>query len=98
VKRIAVSSRAALIRAFSTPNVVIRVVDHWQEQLRGTTRTPEKVQGNGYYFRAADSTGKIVRMWAMTPKVSELQFNPDNTVTFFPNTTHKWTLAFELLD
>lgn len=93
---IAVNSLASLKRAIATPNVVIRVKEHWQEQLRGTTRTPEKIQGKGYFFRGPDWKGEIKRMWAPTPKASELRFNEDGSVTFYPGADKSWTLVFEV--
>jgi hypothetical protein len=87
---------AEMKRAVLTSGVSIRVVSHWQPQLVGTIRTPETVQGNGYWFRAPQfSDGKVVRMWAAYPKSSELRFNADGTVTFYPDTAKTWTLAFD---
>jgi hypothetical protein len=92
---IELNSRASLIRALSVQGLVIRVLKHWQPQLQDTTRSPEKVQTNGYFFRGLDVDGKIARMWAPIPKASELAFNVDGSVTFHPNTERSWTLAFE---
>lgn len=92
-----IKTLAEMKRAISTPDIQIKVTHHWQLQLIGTTRSPETVQGNGYYFRAPQARdGKIVRMWAATPKASELRFNDDGTVTFYPDTNRSWTLSFEV--
>jgi hypothetical protein len=90
-----VDSLAALKRAIATPNVVIRVLDHWQGQLKGTTRTPIKIQTNGYWFMGCDYKGTMCRMFADLPKASQLRFNPDGSVTFHPDTGRSWTLQFE---
>lgn len=97
-EKIAVTSLASVKRAIAVPNVCIRVVEHWQEQLRGTTRTPTKVQTNGYYYNGPNREGKIVRMWCELPKAAQLRFNPDGSVTFYPDTDRSWTLAFELAE
>lgn len=89
-------SLAELKRTIATQGVVIRVREHWQSQLVGTTRTPETVQGNGYYFRGPTSTGEVKRMWAETPKASQLRFNEDGSVTYYPDTPKSWTLEFEI--
>jgi hypothetical protein len=86
---------ASLKRAIATPNVIIRVVSHWQPQLKGTTRIPTKIQTNGYWFDAPDNSGKVARMWAPLPEVTELEFM-DDYVVFHPNTARSWTLAFEV--
>jgi hypothetical protein len=91
-----ITSLASLKRAVAIPNVVIRVLDHWQDNLKKTTRTPTKVQTNGYFYDGPDRTGKVVRMWAPIPKASELRFNPDGSVTFHPATERSWTLSFEV--
>lgn len=98
-----VNSLASLKRAIATPNVVIRVLQHWQPQLRGTTRTPivtrangkPGVQTNGYYFLGANLQGETKELWCFLPKVSDLRFNSDGSVTFHPDTDRSWTLSFE---
>jgi len=90
-----VNSLASLKRAIAIPGVRIRVIEHWQENLRGTTRTPTKVQTNGYYFTGRDWKGTVGRMWCGLPKASELRFNADGSVTFYPDTEKTWTLAFD---
>lgn len=105
------TSRASLIRAIK-PGVIIRVLEHWQEYLRGTERTPKVIrnsgksgiQTNGYYFdgqRPKDhwkdgphTEMETVEMWADIPAASKLRFNPDGSVTFYPDTDRSWTLAF----
>ena len=92
-----IKNLASLKRAIASPGVQIKVIAHWQPQLVGTVRTPETVQGNGYFFRGPQaSDGKVVRMWAETPKASQLRFNPDNTVTYYPDTERSWTLSFSM--
>jgi hypothetical protein len=99
----AITSLASLKRAIGTPGVVIRCLAHWQSHLVGTTRTPKPVrrggrngiQTNGYYFDGTTKDGKTEEMWAPTPKASELRFNPDGSVTYYPGTERSWTLAFE---
>lgn len=90
-----IENLAQMKRAISTPGISIRVVSHWQGQLVGTTRTPTKIQTNGYYFEGPNLSGVVVRMWSGTPKASELRFNPDGSVTFYPGTSHEYTLSFE---
>jgi len=34
-------------------------------------------------------------MWCGLPKASELRFNADGSVTFYPDTEKTWTLAFD---
>lgn len=55
-------------KAALKPGLQIEVTEHWIEKLRGTTRTVEAVQGNGYWFRAPDGQ----RMWAPHPKAAQL--------------------------
>jgi hypothetical protein len=101
--KIPVSSLASLKRAIAVSNVCIRVLKHWQSQLEGTTRTPivvrkngkPGVQTNGYYFVGRDYKGAIAEMWCPLPKATELAFNEDGSVTFYPNTERSWTLLFE---
>lgn len=107
--QIPVTSLASLKRAIQQ-GATIRVLDHWQPNLIGTTRKAVKVQTNGYWFYGPDHSGKSVRMWAEYPKAAELRFNQEGTVTFHPNAPecrgsciaelrvphrHKWTLRFE---
>ena len=49
----------------------LAVLDHWQEKLRGTTRTVQKVQGNGYWFFTDDVAGTF---FAGQPKSWRLKF------------------------
>lgn len=92
----AINSVAAFKRAIAEPNTVIRVIEHWQPQLKGTTRKPTKVQGNGYWFQGPRfSDGKIERMWAPIPKASDLKFNDDGSVTFHPASQKTWTIVVE---
>lgn len=101
---IRIESLAGLKRAIATPDVSIRVVDHWQPQLRGTTRKPKAIrsggkpgiQTNGYWFDGPTHDSTIKEMWAGTPKASHLRFNEDGSVTYYPGTDRSWTLAFEL--
>lgn len=87
---------ADLKRAVNAPDTIIRVVSHWQPQLVGTTRKPFDVQTNGYWFMGPQlADNRIVRMWAPFPKASQLRFNEDGTVTFFPDEKITWTQAFE---
>ena len=50
-------------------------------------------------IRLSDTEGKVYR-WNIrrvpraVPKASELQFNQDGTVTFYPGTNRSWTLEF----
>lgn len=99
-------SRADLARALQIPGILITVVEHWQPRLVGTTRTPKAkrksgrpgVQTNGYYFDGPNLDGTIVELWAELPKASELRFNHDGTVTFYPaglgEASKSWTLRF----
>ena len=50
----------------------LRVLEHWNPNLVGKTRTVCKVQTNGYFFRNDDETQ---RMWAPKPRASELKFD-----------------------
>lgn len=54
----------------------IEVLQHWQPQLAGMTRTANKVQGNGYWF---ERDGK--RYWAPWPTAKEITFNADGSYT-----------------
>ena len=92
---IVIDSLAGLKRAIAVPGVTIHVREHWQTQLKGTTRTPCKVQGNGYWFMGPNTKGETAKMWANIPKASELAFNSDGSVTFYPGTEKSWTLVFE---
>lgn len=94
--QIQVKNLASLKRAIAMPGISIRVLSHWQPNLSGTTRTPVRVQGNGYYFMGMDCKGQTVRMWAELPKSGLLRFNDDGTVTFHPGEEKRWTLAFEI--
>jgi hypothetical protein len=96
-------SRADLVRALHIPGVLISVVEHWLPELVATTRTPKArrnksgrpgIQTNGYWFDSPNLEGKIVEMWAELPKASELRFNHDGTVTFYPAGPKSWTLRF----
>lgn len=89
-----IHSLAAMRRAVSTPGVRIEVVEHWQPHLRGTSRTPDKVQNNGYRWLGTNRDGKVVQLWCHYPKASELAFNDDGTVTFHPGTEKSWRLRF----
>jgi hypothetical protein len=99
-----VKSRAELIRAIKQAGLTIRVTEHWQPHLKGTTRTPKLyrnsgkrgIQSNGYYFDGVGHDGKLTEMWAEIPPASELRFNEDKTVTFHPNNEKSWTLTFEI--
>lgn len=94
-----IDSLAALKRAIKIPGVRIQVLEHWQEKLRNTVRTPivtrasgkPGVQTNGYYFLDAGR-----EMWCALPKVTELEFNIDGSVTFHPKTDRSWRLLFEV--
>lgn len=98
-----IDSVAALKRAIK-PDTSIKVIEHWQPHLKGTTRHPlavrksgkRGIQTNGYYFAGTGQDGKACEMWAEIPKASELKFNGDNSVTFHPGTERSWTLAFEI--
>lgn len=85
---------ADMKRAVSIPGINIEVVSHWLPYLVGTERTPEKVQGNGYWFMSPKDDGTIVRMWAQHPPASQLRFYGDDRVTFHPDTPKCWTLRF----
>jgi hypothetical protein len=97
-----IKSLADLKRAIKLPGLIIKVCEHWQPNLIGTTRTPKAVrnsgksgiQTNGYYFDGVGHEGKLVEMWAMIPPASQLRFNDGGSVTFYPNTERSWTLAF----
>ena len=91
-----IKTLASLKRAISTPNILIRVVAHWQPQLQGTERAPTRIQTNGYYFMGPNNQNEIKEMWAETPKASQLRFNEDGSVTYFPETNRSWTLSFEV--
>jgi hypothetical protein len=89
------TSLASMKRAVATREP-IEVVDHWQPQLVGTVRTPERVQTNAYSFHAPkyNDPEQIVESWCYYPKASELRFNDDGTVTFYPDADRSWTLRF----
>lgn len=97
-----IESLAGLKRALAIPFVQITVTEHWQPQLRGSTRIPlytrangkPGVQSNGYYFMGFNSAGELREMWCDLPKASQLRFNADGTVTFHPDTDRSWTLSF----
>lgn len=106
---ILVTSLASMRRAIAE-GATIRVLEHWQPQLVGTTRKAIAVQGNGYWFYGRNTLGQNVRMWAEYPKAAQLRFNRDGTVTFYPEVVtctgscteaggtehrHSWTLRFE---
>jgi len=102
---IAVTSLGGLKCALRTPNVQVRVLEHWQEDLRNTTRTPIRklqngkpgVQTNGFYFAGRDQKGVAREMWCPFPKLVDLHFNANGSVTFFPQSpSHSWTLLFEV--
>lgn len=93
-KPVMIRNRAQLLRAI-VPGCVIETIAHFQPQLVGTTRTPTKIQTNGYFFSGTTFSGKPdQRMWAEIPKASELRFNDDGTVTFHPGTEKTWTQRF----
>jgi hypothetical protein len=85
-----------------TLDELLRVRNHWQPQLVGTTRTPKAIrnggkpgiQTNGYWFDGPNHDGKTVEMWASIPPASQLRFNDDGSVTFYPDTDRSWTLEF----
>lgn len=100
---------AELKRAI-TPETNISVVHHWQPRLVGTIRRPKAIrncgkrgiQGNGYYFDGPAHDGSLAELFADLPKkASELRFNEDGSVTFYPDAEelngirHSWTLRFE---
>lgn len=87
-------SLAAMRRLVETPDVLIIVLEHWQERLRGTTRIPKRVQTGAYTFMAPNREGQVTEQWCYYPKASELRFNADGSVTFHPGTEKSWTLAF----
>ena len=99
-----VKNRVEMIRAIATPNINIRVLEHWNPRLQGTIRRPlarranlkAGVQTNGYFFLGKDFNGDETEMWSDYPPASKLQFNEDGSVTFHPGTERSWTLAFEL--
>jgi hypothetical protein len=91
-----VTSLASLKRAIATPNIIIYVEEHWQENLAATSRVPSRIQTNGYWFYGLNRQGERKEMWAPTPKASELRFNPDGTVTYYPDTPKSWRLRFEV--
>jgi hypothetical protein len=53
-----------------------------------------KLQTNGYWFMGKTVKGEIAKMWSKYPKASQLQFNEDGSVTWYPGTDRSWTLAF----
>lgn len=103
-KTMKIKNLAELKRALTIANIVIRVLEHWQPNLKGTTRTPiavrkngkPGVQTNGYYFMGPKQDGTIVEMWCALPKASELRFEENGAVTFYHGTDRNWTLSFEI--
>ena len=93
-------SRTDFLRTIKQAGVSIRVITHWQTHLVGTVRTPKIVrnsgkpgiQTNGYYFDGISHAGKPCEMWAAIPPASDLRFNADGSVTFYPEQEKSWTL------
>jgi hypothetical protein len=91
---IRIESLAALRRAPKIGAPIV-VMAHWQERLRGTTRTPKKVQQNGYAYDGTDNDGRACTMWCYHPsKRAEVRFNEDGSVTYFPDSPRSWTLMY----
>ena len=98
------TSRAQLIRTLPQPGLVIHVLEHWQPQLAGTSRSPKAlrdggrpgIQTNGYYFDGLKTDGTKAEMWSDIPPASKLRFEPDGTVTFFPGEPRTWRQRFEV--
>lgn len=86
-----IDSLAALKRAI-VPGARIKVLAHWQARLVGSWRTPIRIQDNAYIYAGTDTDGKPRESWCYTPKASELGFNSDGSVTYFPGGERSWTL------
>lgn len=59
----------------------IEAIEHWRPEVLGGIRTVTKTQTNGYWFLLP---GAERRSWADYPKRSELAFNDDGSITFYP--------------
>ena len=61
---------------------LVKVVDHWSDNVKGSIRKVTKTQGNGYWYTIGSDPK---RLWADYAKRSQATFHDDGTITFqFP--------------
>ena len=80
-------------RALKIPGLTIKVIDHWQSQLEGTTRVPIKVMSDGRYtFKGPD--GRTMWSGMSVQKARDLKFYGDDRVRYYPGTERSWLVQF----
>jgi hypothetical protein len=69
----------------------LRCIDHFQEKLKGQTRTVTKAQGNGYFY----TFGNGERYWMPYPPASGITFDG---ASFTIRYDEKKVFTLELID
>jgi hypothetical protein len=87
-----IKSLAALKRAL-TVGTRLRVIDHWNPDLRNTSRVITKTQTNGVYFQVPESD-KWKNAWMPYPPAKNVSFPAPGRVRFVFG-ERSWELEFE---